>query len=89
MLWPPVCLSGSLFEDPTLQSEPGSTHPTTAESQICPPGPDPVVVVFCAQLEAENSLPTTVVPCQSVLGDPGVLFGIGVRKDTEYLALLP
>lgn len=87
VLWPAVCFNGSLLRIP-LCSQPGSTHPTTAERKRCPPGPDPVAVFFlCAQVEAGNSLPSVVCPCLSVLGGPGVFIGTG--KDPEYLGLLP
>ena len=91
VLSPAVCFDGSLLRIP-LCSQPGSTHPTTAEWKRGPPGPDPVAVFFlcvCAQVEAGNSLlPTIVHPCLSVLGGPGVLV-IGTGKDPEYLGLLP
>lgn len=44
---------------------------------------------MCAQVEAENSLPTVAFPYQSVLGGPGGGLGIETRKDPEYLGLLP
>lgn len=70
-----------------LCSQPGGTHPPRQDER-CPPGPEPVAVFFCAQVEAENSLPTVAFPRLSVLGGPGVLV-IGTRKDPEYLGLLP
>lgn len=78
------------FEDSTLQSawQHSSHHCRTKDMSTWPRSCGGGFFV-CAQVEAENRLPTVAFPYQSVLGGPGGVLGIETRKDPEYLGLLP